>query len=133
MSQRILVVEDEGALNDALCDALREKGYEVFGAFTAEEGERLAEQYKPDMILTDENLPNQSGLEMISRLRQSEWGAVVPVFVLTNNDSTFVIADAVEQKVSGYMVKANHSLEEIANRIAELMPKTTETTETQVA
>lgn len=82
-SLRILVVDDEAVVVEALETLLQEEGHQVL---TAEDGEaalRRAEAERPDIILLDLHLPGLSGFEVVNRLRQIPELAAVPVIAFS--------------------------------------------------
>ena len=76
----ILVVEDEKELNKLLQAYLTRAGYRALGAFSGDEGLRLYEQEKPDLVLLDLNLPGKDGLELAREMRKSR---DVPIIMAT--------------------------------------------------
>jgi signal transduction histidine kinase len=80
---RILVVEDEAPLREALCAALAVAGYGVDPARTVVEAlERLAAA-RPDLLVLDIGLPDADGWEVLKRVRGAEGTRDLPVLVLT--------------------------------------------------
>lgn len=89
---RILAIEDEPKLGQALQEGLRTEQYEVSLARTGEEGFFLAQTESFDLLILDVMLPGRSGLEILSAMRQH--GFKTPVLMLTARD-------AVEDRVLG--------------------------------
>src|SRR5579872_3395246 len=89
---RILIIEDELKLANALRDGLRAEQYEVCLAHTGEEGYYLAQTESFDLLLLDVMLPRRSGLEILSAMRSR--GFKTPVLMLTARD-------AIEDRVRG--------------------------------
>ena len=80
-SGRILVIEDDPLQAESLGSILRQEGYEVDLALTADEGLALARgRHAPDVVLLDVALPDLSGVEVARRLRA---GGSVPIIMLT--------------------------------------------------
>jgi two-component system response regulator RegX3 len=84
VSTRILVVEDEQALADALCYALRGEGYEVESVDNGELALDAASQGVFDALVLDVMLPGVSGIELCRRLRIE---SSVPILMLTARDA----------------------------------------------
>jgi len=78
---RILIIEDEAALQKALADNFRFESYEVLTAPDGETGYRLAKEKNPDVILLDVMLPRINGFEVSRRLRAE--GIQTPILMLT--------------------------------------------------
>ena len=91
-ARRVLVVDDEPSIVDAVATALRYEGYEVEEATTARAGLAAAQERRPDLIILDVMLPDLDGLEVTRRLRAD--GVGVPILFLTARD-------ALEDKVAG--------------------------------
>ena len=92
---RILVVDDEPSIVDAVGMSLRYEGFEVDEAGTGRAALDAVEQRPPDLIVLDIMLPDFDGLEVTRRLRAR--GVHTPVLFLTARD-------AVEDKVAGLTV-----------------------------
>jgi two-component system OmpR family response regulator len=92
---RILVVDDERSIVDAVATALRYEGFVVDEAYTGRDAIKATETTRPDLIVLDVMLPDLDGLDVTRRLRRD--GIRVPVLFLTARDST-------EDKVSGLTV-----------------------------
>jgi len=78
----VLVAEDDPGLLRAIVDVLRRQ-YRVLAAENGEQALRVAEQYRPDVLVTDIHMPNVDGLELIRRFRGSPGNRMAPVIVLT--------------------------------------------------
>jgi two-component system response regulator MprA len=115
---RILVVEDEPSMRDALERVLRHCGYQVELAGDGRAGLAAASARAPDAIVLDVTLPLLDGLEVCRRLRAS--GNRVPVLMVTARDA---IADRVAGLDAGaddYLVKP-FSIAELRARIRALL------------
>jgi DNA-binding response OmpR family regulator len=121
MKKKILVIEDEVALQKAVIDFLLEEGFDVFGALDGETGLRLAKKEKPDLILLDIVLPIKNGFEVLAELRQDSELKNSLVILLTNSDTSENIQKAFEYGVSTYLVKANYRLEDIVKKVRETL------------
>jgi DNA-binding response OmpR family regulator len=81
---KILIVDDSRFLRIANERALMKAGYEVITAADGEEGLRLAQEQKPDLVVLDMLLPKLSGPEVLRALRKHPETASIPVMVLTS-------------------------------------------------
>jgi len=70
MAERFLIVEDETTLRESLTRVLARAGYDVAGAGSAEEAQRLLDEGGCDVLLTDIILPGMDGIELLERVRQ---------------------------------------------------------------
>ncbi|HET6908608.1 MAG TPA: response regulator transcription factor [Mycobacteriales bacterium] len=115
---RLLVVDDEPNIVDLLATSLRFAGFEVATARNGTEALRVAEQFRPDLLVLDVMMPGIDGFTVVRRLRQE--GQSIPVVFLTAKDAT-------EDKVTGltlggddYVTKP-FSLEEVVARIRSVL------------
>ena len=84
-SQRILVVDDEPSIVDAVATSLHYEGFDVARASTGQAALDEAKERRPDLIVLDIMLPDFDGLEVTRRLRAL--GIDTPVLFLTARDS----------------------------------------------
>jgi two-component system alkaline phosphatase synthesis response regulator PhoP len=80
---KVLVVDDEIHIVHVVSIKLRNNGYEVISAENGAEAFDLACREKPDIIVTDFQMPVMTGLEFVQKLRQSEQTKDIPVIMLT--------------------------------------------------
>ncbi len=92
---RVLVVDDEPSIVDAVATSLRYEGFEVEEARTGRAALTAAQERPPDLIVLDVMLPDLDGLEVTRRLRND--GIRAPVLFLTARDS-------LEDKIAGLTV-----------------------------
>lgn len=83
MSKRILLSDDEIHILRAMEFKLKKGGYEVEITSDGEEAWEAIQKRKPDLLITDCQMPRLSGLELINRLRNNPQTADIPVFMLT--------------------------------------------------
>lgn len=81
--QRILVCDDEPHIVHVVSTKLRNGGYEVVTAADGEEAFETAKKVKPDLVMTDYQMPYLSGLELCAKLRTEPATATIPVIMLT--------------------------------------------------
>ena len=109
--RRILVIDDEAQIRRLLEIALSNLGWEVFSAPTGLEGLEAARGTKPDIILLDLNLPDMSGSDLLSRLR--EWSSI-PVIVISVRDAERDIIGLLNAGADDYVVKPFYTNELVA-------------------
>lgn len=115
---RILLVEDETKVGEALSTGLQAEGYEITWAQTGEEGFFNASSQAFDLIVLDVMLPGRDGIEVLQTLRKQ--GSKTPVLLLTAKD-------AIEDRVLGldagaddYLVKP-FAFAELSARLRALL------------
>ena len=79
----ILVVDDEAAIRDMLCVALKAADYNVLEAENAQQAHITIVDRQPDLVLLDWMMPGTSGLELLRRLKRDEVTEKIPVIMLT--------------------------------------------------
>ena len=84
-TSRILVVDDEPSVREAIGRALRFEGYEVDTAGDGVAALRRIEEEPPDLVLLEVVLPGLDGLAVARRIRAS--GRTVPIMMVTGRDS----------------------------------------------
>lgn len=105
---RLLLVEDDDAVREALCLALTRQGYEVLGEATGRAGLRSAYLQRPDLVLLDVMLPDIDGMEVLRRLRTV---SDVPVIYLTARSDPIDVIVGLETGADDYIVKPCQSRE----------------------
>ncbi len=78
---KVLIVEDNQAMETALRDGFQYEGFEVLVARDGEEGLHLATEGGPDLIILDVMLPKMNGLDVCKKIRSD--GNNVPIIILT--------------------------------------------------
>ena len=81
--QTVLVVEDNELNLKLLNHLLQYQGYNVISTCLGEPALGLAQQYKPDLILMDIQLPDISGMEATQRLKSDEQTRTIPIIAVT--------------------------------------------------
>ena len=100
---RILVVDDDRSLRDALRRALTLAGYDVVLAEGGQDGLTKIATEVPDSVVLDIGMPDIDGLEVCRRLRSS--GNRVPVLILTARDAVEDRIDGLDAGADDYLVK----------------------------
>jgi two-component system response regulator RpaA len=85
MNKRVLVVEDDSAVNRLICRYLEQRGGFVCDSATsaAQCLSKLELDSQPDLILMDLELPDLDGVTLCDRIRRANIGATIPVVVIT--------------------------------------------------
>lgn len=121
MKKKILVTEDDAALREALVDYLTKEEFEVIAAVNGEEGVEMTKKELPDLLLLDIILPKKDGFEVLKEIKADEKTKNIPVILLTNLESLSDIERALQLGATTYLVKADHSLEEVVAKVKEFL------------
>jgi DNA-binding response OmpR family regulator len=104
LAKSVLIVDDEKLLLRTLSSALKDVGYRISTAGSAEQAEKQFAQDTPiDLVLVDNRLPKASGLELVRRLR--ERSVRCRVILMTAYETPEVKAEAKKLKVDRYIKK----------------------------
>ncbi len=117
---RVLIVDDEASITDAVATALRYEGYETMEVGAGRAAELAIDEFRPDLIVLDVMLPDLDGFSIARRLRDGNHR--VPVIFLTAKDAT-------EDKVAGLALADDYvtkpfSLAEIVARVQSVLRRT---------
>ena len=110
----ILIVEDNEKNRKLARDVLNFKGYRTVETESAEEGLKVAEEQKPDLILMDFHLPGMNGIEALGMLRANPATASIPVIAVTASAMTEDRARIMKAGFEGLQTKPISVLEFIA-------------------
>jgi two-component system KDP operon response regulator KdpE len=113
----VLVADDEPRITKLVALALSEDGFRVISAGSGEEAVRMAEEYRPDVVLLDIVMPDLDGIEVMSQLRESR---AVPVILLTAKGSTADKAMGLDLGADDYVAKPFHP-DELAARVRAVL------------
>ncbi|MER7752750.1 response regulator transcription factor [Kitasatospora sp. NPDC097643] len=123
---RLLVVDDEPALRDALESSLAFEGYEVATATDGYEALECVERDKPDLVLLDIMMPRMDGLTAVRRMRSR--GDTVPVLMLTARDAVGDRVTGLDVGADDYLAKP-FELDELLARVRALLRRNALATE----
>ena len=115
---RILVVDDEPALNQTACAYLRNQGYEATGCLSAQEAYDALYGQVYDVILSDIMMPGVDGFEFAQTIR--ELNQDIPILFMTARDDLAAKQRGFRIGIDDYMVKPV-DLEELVMRIGAIM------------
>jgi signal transduction histidine kinase/DNA-binding response OmpR family regulator len=110
----LLIVEDEPDLRGYLIKLFTKDGYAVVAAADAKTALTLLESNAPDLLITDVMLPGQSGIDLLTTLRQNEGMARLPVVVLTARADAETAIGAFAAGADDFVVKPFNSAELLA-------------------
>ena len=103
MPKKILVVEDNLDTRDLLHLHLKTEGYTVFTACDGREGLYMANAERPDLIITDINMPHIDGIQLVKQLRAQGEFKDLPIIVLT--------AFGIEERDNAIRAGANRAID----------------------
>ena len=119
--QRILVVDDEPSIVDAVATALRYEDYEVEEATTGHEALSALARFEPDLVVLDWMLPDVEGIEVGRRVRERGFGTAI--LFLTAKDAVENKVEALRAGGDDYVTKP-FSLAEVVARVQAILRRT---------
>jgi CheY-like chemotaxis protein len=84
-----LVVDDSMLIRHTVCRFLEERGYTVESASNGEEALPIVARIRPDIIITDMQMPKMSGTELITALKAKAETANIPIVIVAGKNSGF--------------------------------------------
>jgi DNA-binding response OmpR family regulator len=103
--ERLLVVDDSPTVRQLIVESLRRQGFQVISAVDGEAGLRLARAERPEMIITDYDMPRMTGFEMVHALKQDGRTRDIPVMMLTARSGRRDQAQMRAVGLAAYLVK----------------------------
>lgn len=101
----VLAVDDTRALRNMLVDCLRDAGHDVVEAADGKEALAQLREHRPDIVITDLNMPVMNGLDFIEAARKEPEGRALPILLLTTETATELKDRAREVRATGWITK----------------------------
>jgi CheY-like chemotaxis protein len=107
MKKTILVVDDFASIRQFVCETLQRKGYDTLGATNGNEAFDLLSQNSENvnLVLTDYNMPDCTGFELLKKIKENPAVAKVPVIFLTTESNPDKMRSAKEAGLSAWIKK----------------------------
>lgn len=118
---KILIVEDEKALNEAYQLVLEKAKYKVFTAYDGQSGLKVFKTELPDLVLLDLRMPKMSGLEFLKHLQPKKNYPDTKIIVFSNYDDQQEVAEAIENGADRYLLKAWSSPRELIKIVKDTL------------
>ena len=119
--QKVLIIEDDGFLASIYAQKLELDGFEVAFATNGEDGLKLAQKDKPDLVLLDLLMPQMDGFEVLEKLKADPATSAIKVLVLSNLGQKEDVERCLKLGAVGYIIKAHSLPEETVKRIREIL------------
>lgn len=121
MPRRILTVDDSNSIRQMVGFTLKQAGYEVIEAQDGHEGLASAQSSTADLIITDLNMPNMNGIEMIAAIRQLPQYKFIPILMLTTESDESKKQAGRAAGATGWIVKPFNP-EQLLKVIQKVLP-----------
>jgi len=111
MKKTILVVDDFASIRDFVCDTLQRKGYETLGAANGNDAYKVLTERASDvnLVLTDYNMPDCTGFELLKKIKENPLVTKVPVVFLTTESNPDKMRSAKEAGLTAWIKKPYRS------------------------
>lgn len=105
MSKKILIVDDSPSVRRMVVMTLEQQGYQVVEASDGMDGLKVARGQRFDMVITDHNMPNMTGLEFIRAFRREPGNTGIPIVFLSTESDGNLREEARSAGALGWMIK----------------------------
>jgi DNA-binding response OmpR family regulator len=119
--QIIVIAEDNYALGDIYKTRLELLGYECHLATDGEMAYEVVERLKPDLVLMDLMMPKLSGDQVLAKIRATDWGKSIRVFIISNLNENEAPGNLRALGIEGYAVKANLTDDDIDRLVDKIL------------
>lgn len=103
--KKILAVDDSATIRTSISFVLNQEGYEVVEAVDGVDGLAKAKADKFSLVITDINMPNMDGIELIKQLRTTEGYKFTPIIALTTENQDSKMQEGKAAGATGWIVK----------------------------
>ncbi len=121
-SKKIVIVEDNVDLAEIYKTKLGLSGYNCLVAHDGIAALYLIQKEMPELVLLDLMVPAIAGDQILLRMRSSDWGKNIPVIIISNLNEEDAPSGLRNLGISGYIVKANLSLDQFDKLIQSMLP-----------
>lgn len=103
--KKILAVDDSVSIRTSISFVLSQEGYEIVEAVDGVDGLEKAKKDKFNLVITDINMPNMDGIEMIKQLRATDGYKFTPIIALTTENQDSKMQEGKAAGATGWIVK----------------------------
>lgn len=103
--KKVLAVDDSATIRTSISFVLKQEGYDVVEAVDGVDGLAKAKADKFNLVITDINMPNMDGIEMIKQLRGTEGYKFTPIIALTTENQDSKMQEGKAAGATGWIVK----------------------------
>lgn len=118
---KIAIIEDDPIISQMYRMKFEADGFDVRLANDGEKGVAVVEQFTPDIILLDIQMPEMGGDEALAEIRKHSWGKDVPVIVLTNLGEEEAPKNIRSLGIHSYIVKAELTPRQVVQRVKDAL------------
>jgi two-component system, chemotaxis family, chemotaxis protein CheY len=104
-NKKILAIDDMKTLRDLLSRTLKSGGHTVMEAIDGVDGLTKFDEFKPDLVISDLNMPNLDGIGFVEGARKRAHGQSIPILILTTETNEALKLKAREAGATGWLTK----------------------------
>ena len=114
---KIAIIEDDSVMSQMYRMKFEADGFEVQIANNGRDGIALVQEFSPDIVLLDLQMPLMNGDEALKQMRKTDWGKTIPVMILTNLGEEEAPKDIRSLGIESYIVKADLTPRQVVERV----------------
>lgn len=118
---KIAIIEDDQAISQMYRMKFEANGFEVQLAHNGKAGVALVEDFQPDIILLDMQMPEMTGDEALAEIRKQTGAKTTPVIILTNLGREEAPKGIDDLNISSYIVKADLTPSQVVERVKKTL------------
>jgi two-component system chemotaxis response regulator CheY len=119
MSKRILIVDDSESIRELVSLTLESSGYKVDKGVDGKDAMKFLDGSEINLVITDLNMPNVDGIQLIREIRKTNGYTAVPILMLTTESQSAKKEEAKAAGATGWIVKpfVQEKLVEVVKRV----------------
>lgn len=121
MAHTVAIIEDDDFLRSLAVSKLEKAGYTVLMASNGEDGLKLVQEKKPELLILDLMLPTMSGFDVLASVRKDAALATLKIVVFSNLGDDADMKKCQALGIQDYLIKANFTLDELVQKIGALL------------
>jgi len=118
---KIAIIEDDPVISQMYRMKFEADGFDVQLADNGQKGVALVENFAPDIILLDLQMPKMTGDEALAEIRKQVWGRDIPVIILTNLGEEEAPKSIRNLGIHSYIVKAELTPRQVVQRVKDAL------------
>jgi DNA-binding NtrC family response regulator len=115
---KILIVDDNQSLAFVIQYMLEQKGYEVSSAFDGLEGYSAYFRFRPDLVITDIQMPGENGFELINHIREQD-PSVKTIYMSGNLDQFNTLLEEEKRRFPINVLRKPFFMDDLINQVSE--------------
>lgn len=121
---KIAIIEDDPMINQMYRMKFESEGFDVQISDNGKSGIELVKVFQPNIILLDLQMPYINGDATLAEIRSHDWGASIPVLILTNFGEEGP-ESLKKHAIAGYIIKAEHTPRQVVAEVIKILESNT--------